>query len=213
MLEAIFWDVGGIFSARPVDVVATIAPRVGTTADQLFATVFGDYGADTDHPWHRLERGEIDLATGWGEMQTRLDAAGIELTLADLFGAFGDDPTDRSIVPDTLVELHAAGVRMGIITNNVREFSGGEGGGWHSIVPMEAISVVVDSSAVGIRKPDPAIFRHALAEMGVDAGSAAFVDDMPANVEAARGVGMHGVVMGADPAAAMSELRAVTQAG
>ena len=100
-----------------------------------------------------------------------------------------------------------------VITNNVREFSAGDNGGWHSIVPMDAISVVIDSSAVGLRKPDPAIFRLALEEMGVEAGSAAFIDDLPANVEAACEVGLHGVVMGADPATAMAELRSVVEAG
>ena len=100
---------------------------------------------------------------------------------------------------------------MAVVTNNVAEFSGGDGPGWHSIVPMEIMKVVVDSSAVGMRKPGAAIYHHVLSELGVTAPRAVFVDDMTANVEAAQSIGMHGVVVGPDPAPAMDELKALVR--
>jgi 2-haloacid dehalogenase len=45
------------------------------------------------------------------------------------------------------------------------------------------------SGELGMVKPDPAIFRHALAELGVPAGACLFVDDVPANVATAETVG------------------------
>jgi FMN phosphatase YigB (HAD superfamily) len=51
--------------------------------------------------------------------------------------------------------------------------------------------VIVDSEAVGCRKPDPRIFRHALDELGVAPGDATFVGDSPSrDMAGARGVGM-----------------------
>ena len=136
------------------------------------------------------------------------------LPLLFLFASFGADDTDRSIVTDTLRDLESRGVRMAVVTNNVREFSSGSGGGWRSIVPIDVMSVVVDSSALGMRKPDPAIYHHVLDELGVVPAASVFVDDMAANVAAARAVGMHGVVVGRDPVAAMAELRnLVAEAG
>ncbi|MEZ5247455.1 MAG: HAD family phosphatase [Acidimicrobiales bacterium] len=208
MIEAICWDVGGVFSGRPVDAIASVAAEHDLDADAVFAAIFGPYHLDGDHSWHRVERGEIPLAEAWGDIEASIAEFGIELSLADFFRRFGDDPHDRTIVTETVLELHGRGIAMGIITNNVKEFSESEGGGWRTLVPMEVMSVVVDSSAVGLRKPDPAIYQHALAELGVAAADTVFLDDMVANVEAARAIGMHGIVVD-DPVPAMAELRAL----
>ena len=213
MIEAICWDIGGVFSPRPVDAIARFGARHGVDPDELLAAVFGDYGTDGDHPWHRLERGELPLAEAWPQIEAGAVALGIEFSLADFFGSFAGDEHDRGVVTDTVLEFHALGVRMAVITNNVREFSQGEGGGWRSLIPIDTMTVVVDSSAVGMRKPNPAIFHHTLDELGVGAAAAVFVDDTPANVDAAREVGMHGVLCGADPAVAMAELRTVVAEG
>jgi putative hydrolase of the HAD superfamily len=209
MIEAICWDVGGVFSGRPIDAVGRVAADHDLDPDEVFAAIFGPYHLDGDHVWHRLERGEIPLAEAWAVVEAAVGAFGVDLTLADFFRRFGEDPVDRSVVADTVRELHRRGIVMGLITNNVKEFSDSDGSGWHSIVPMELMSVVIDSSAVGMRKPDPAIYRHALAELGVVAGNAVFLDDMSHNVDAATGVGMHGIVVGADPVDAMAELVAL----
>ncbi len=59
------------------------------------------------------------------------------------------------------------------------------------MVPLdELFDVVVDSSEVGVRKPDPRIFELALAELGdVDPARSVFLDDFLGNVEAARRLG------------------------
>jgi HAD superfamily hydrolase (TIGR01509 family) len=80
-----------------------------------------------------------------------------------------------------------------------------------SLLPTaELFDILVDSSELGIRKPDPRIYRHTLAELGgVSAQEAVFLDDYRANVEAARRLGMHGIVVGSDPADALAELDAL----
>ncbi|MEZ5165293.1 MAG: hypothetical protein R2695_01940 [Acidimicrobiales bacterium] len=145
-IEAICWDVGGVFSGRPVDAIARVAAEHRLDPDEVFAAIFGPYHLDGDHPWHRVERGEIPLAEGWGAVEAAVAPLGVDLPLADFFRAFGDDPADRSIVGETVRRLHARGIAMAVVTNNVREFSSGDGGGWRSLVPMEVMSVVVDSS-------------------------------------------------------------------
>jgi epoxide hydrolase-like predicted phosphatase len=209
MIEAICWDVGGVFSGRPVDAIAGIATEYDLDADEIFSAIFGPYHLDGDHAWHRVERGEIALKEAWGDVEAAVARFGIQLTLTDFFRRFGDDPHDRGIVTDTVRDLHGLGIAMGIITNNVKEFSESENGGWRSIVPIELMSVVIDSSAVGMRKPDPAIYHHTLAELGVQPEHAVMLDDMPANVDAAKSIGMHGIVVGGDPSPAMAELRAL----
>jgi HAD superfamily hydrolase (TIGR01509 family) len=53
---------------------------------------------------------------------------------------------------------------------------------------------IVISGDVRMVKPEPAIFRHLLERYGLRAGDTVFVDDLPANVEAAQRLGLHGVV-------------------
>jgi putative hydrolase of the HAD superfamily len=43
-------------------------------------------------------------------------------------------------------------------------------------------------------KPDPAIYRHTLDKLGVAANEAIFIDDIPANIAAARALGIDGIV-------------------
>jgi putative hydrolase of the HAD superfamily len=57
----------------------------------------------------------------------------------------------------------------------------------------EVFPLVVCSSAVGAVKPEPAIYEHALARLGVDADGCGYVDDDAANVEAAAALGLHAV--------------------
>ena len=65
---------------------------------------------------------------------------------------------------------------------------------------------MVDSSEVGMRKPDPAIFHHALEVAGATADQAIFLDDFAGNVAAAIDVGMTAVHVGEDAAEAIAEL-------
>ena len=74
----------------------------------------------------------------------------------------------------------------------------------------ELFDLVVDSCEEGVRKPDPAIFRTALDRLGVDdPGRAVFLDDFEGNLVAARGIGMHGILVGPDPRPALAELAAL----
>jgi putative hydrolase of the HAD superfamily len=104
--------------------------------------------------------------------------------------------------------LHGVGVKVGLVTNNAIEIRER----WRSLLPLdELFDDVVDSSEVGIRKPDPAIYRLALERLGgIPAESAIFLDDLQQNLDAAESVGMHGILVEPDPAGAMQELKRLT---
>ncbi len=78
----------------------------------------------------------------------------------------------------------------GILSNNVVEWEAH----WHAIVaPVGEVDCIVDSCKVGVRKPDPDIFRRAEKEAGVPAAECVLVDDLAENCEAARSVGWRAV--------------------
>lgn len=164
--------------------------------------MIGSYEEDTDHPWHRVERGELGIAE-WAVEVTQLGAdAGIEVDFTPLQALLGE-MTVRAQMVERIRELRARGYRLGLVTNNVREGSAT----WRAMLPLdELFDVVVDSSEVGMRKPNPAIFHHTLELLGVDdPAEAVFLDDSPGNVEGARRAGLHAIHV-EDPDEALAAL-------
>ena len=109
-----------------------------------------------------------------------------------------------------VLELRRAGYKTGLITNNVREGSNM----WRSLLAVDDLfDIVIDSSEVGIRKPNPAIFELALAKLGVEPADAVFLDDLDSNVVAARRAGLMAILVGDPPDAAFDELDALLSTG
>lgn len=71
---------------------------------------------------------------------------------------------------------------------------------WHLYPILERTGVrllfeqVVVSAEIGTKKPDQKIFEHTLVKLGLEPAAALFTDDKPINVEAARSLGMRGIV-------------------
>lgn len=118
----------------------------------------------------------------------------------------GLEPNEPMV--DALAAARAAGYRIGLLTNNVREWEPY----WRAMVPVDALfHDVVDSAQVGLRKPDPAIYGLACERLGVTAQECVFVDDVAHNCEAAEALGMTAVWFRATDQA-VGELRRVLEA-
>jgi len=203
--DAVVYDFGGVFTASPFAAVADVGRAAGLTADEAVALMLGPYDIDTDHPWHRAERGEVDLVACREEILTLSGARGARLDLWDLFALMAKRVTGvRHDVVEHTRKVRSLGLRTALLTNNVAEARPF----WEPLLPLgELFDEVVDSSAVGMRKPDPRIYAFTLERLGVaEPGRAVFLDDWPGNVAAARGVGMAGIVVGDDPSGALRQL-------
>lgn len=203
-IRAVLFDFGGVFTDSPFGALAAAAVELGAAPEDVLEIVFGPYDHDTDHPWHRLERGELPLS----EAREAIIALGAARDIALdpiqlLVRGLGGKGAREAVVAHTR-RLRADGLRTALVTNNAREFREG----WRSLLPLdELFDAVVDSSEVGVRKPDPAIFELALREIGdVEPQAAVFLDDFHGNVAAARRVGMHGLLVEDDPSGALREL-------
>jgi putative hydrolase of the HAD superfamily len=200
--DAILVDFGGVLTTSPFAAMRTKGNLSGVGFDAVMQLVMGPYDLDTDHPWHRVERGELDLADALALITDEANRAGIEFDATQIGSFFGP-----SIVQEVVVErvrrLRPAGYRTALVTNNVREL----GPFWRPMVPLdELFDWVIDSSEVGVRKPDPRIFALALEKVHVTAERSVFIDDWPGHVAAARSVGMTAILMADDPEPALSEL-------
>jgi putative hydrolase of the HAD superfamily len=205
-IRAVVLDFGGVFTASPFEVARAAGAAAGLGPDAAVEMLFGPYDDDTDHPWHRAERGELSITDCRDEILALSTASGgTALDLWEVFRLMGERVSGvRDVVVGHTRRLRAAGLRTGLLTNNIveaREF-------WRPLLPLdELFDDIVDSCEVGLRKPDARIYRLALDRLGIeDPAEAVFLDDWPGNVVAARRVGMTGIVVGDDPAPAFVEL-------
>ena len=191
---AVLFDFGGVFVASPFAAAEEGAARLGIPLDDLFEIVFGSYDRDDDHPWHRLERGEISLGRANHEIRERSEIAGYApVEPLDVLAAMATGGGVREFMVDLVREVRAAGHRTGIVTNNVREFRDF----WRPMIPLdELFDDVVDSSEVGVRKPNREIYRLACERLGVDPAATWFIDDYEGNVVGARAAGLSAVCCG-----------------
>jgi putative hydrolase of the HAD superfamily len=158
-----------------------------------------------EHPLFELEKGlrsEADfLADMADELEPELGRRPEMHRFSEIyFEALHPNPP----MIELMRELKGRGLRMALLTNNVREWEPL----WRSMVPIdELFEVVVDSAFVGCRKPDPEIYGIVLDRIGLGGDQCLFIDDVEVNCEAARDLGMTAVHFRANEQA-IEEIRA-----
>jgi len=213
--DAVLFDFGGVFIESPFAVADLAAERLGVPLADLSAVMFGSYDNDDDHPWHRLERGEITFDDARREIGAAASAAGLgDLDPFDVLASMAASTHGpRGFVVDFVREVRGMGLKTAVVTNNVAEFASF----WRPILPLDDLfDDVVDSSAVGVRKPNPAIYELACDRLGVEASRSLFVDDYEGNVVGARVAGLVAVCCGYSvetTAAAIEMLRGLLRDG
>jgi putative hydrolase of the HAD superfamily len=182
--RAAIFDIGGVLTHSPVTRIKEFCRHHGIP-DEVRVAIF----APDDGPWSRFERSEIP-PEGFAELFDR-HIAGLEtpasgkVFLEWFFQGFGERPEMLAVV------RHLRGrVKLGSITNNVARDEPPErrtsGIDVHSL-----FEVVVESAIVGVRKPDPRIYRIACERLEVEPLEAVFLDDLGANLKGAKALGMH----------------------
>jgi putative hydrolase of the HAD superfamily len=204
-IEAVVFDFGGVFTSSPSVAVRAAATEAGIDPEAFLEMMLGSYGEESDHPWQRVERGEIALAEArsWARAESKL-RFGVEMDPMKVMAPLMSEPP-RPAMLSLASDLRDAGISTALLTNNAKEL----GEHWRSLADWDGLlDVVVDSSAIGVRKPSKEAFEYALDALGVRSPSAALmVDDFAVNVDGARQAGMQAVQVGDDPTLAIREVR------
>jgi len=196
--SVVVFDLGGVMTVPPWVPIDAYGVEVGLPEGAM-SSYFRD-----DPVFAQLERGETSLREFMKSVGVRVqEAYGIRIDLKALgrAGIVGGEMNPDMIA--FVSGLHRAGIRLGLLTNNTKEAPD-----WRSRIPIECFDVVVDSSEVGMRKPDPAIYEFVLTQLGVAASEVVFVDDTEINLPPAAAIGI-ATVHFVDPAegrAAIAEL-------
>jgi len=233
VISTVIFDFGGVISSPLFVGIGAFEEAEGYPKGSLLQLLFGEphyigvegravaeaiaddpdaaeaAGEVADEPdWHLLEKGQIDVATYFSRLSVRApDVLGREIDMDD-YGRFWrqSSPGVHWMVVHKIRELKERGLRLGLLTNNVKEF----GEHWRTMFPLEELfEEVVDSSHVGVRKPEREIYELTCSRMKIEPTEAVFVDDNADNVMAARAFGMEAVHFREDPWSAIAELEAI----
>ena len=205
-IDAVIFDFGGVLSSSVGDMMASAIAEFDVPLEVFMPIALGPLDGDGDHPWHRMERGEITF--------TKCVEGIAELAREAGFERFPSPPDAehvlRSLRPaDEMVAVaravRDAGYRTAILTNNFREVAG-----WRELWNAdELVDVVIESFEVGMRKPAREIYELTLDRLGgVPPERALFLDDFPWNIAGAEQVGLQTIHV-ADSAASAGDLRSL----
>ena len=190
-LRGLLIDYGGVLTTPLADAVAAWLRADGIDPER-FGRLMRRWLASDAGPnaVHDLETGRIsaadferrlaaELLDGTADPGGRPEAAGM---LTRMFAGFRPD----TAMADVVRAARRAGIRTGLLSNS-----------WGLEYPRDnwdtLFDTIVISGEVGLRKPDPAIYRLAAQRLGLPPGQVVFVDDLAPNVRAAAAVGMVGV--------------------
>lgn len=199
-VRAVLWDFGGVVLTSPFDAFNRYEDSAGLPRDtirRLNAT-----NPDTN-AWARFERNEVDTDGFAAIFETEAAAAGHVLDAAAILAAL--DGEVRPQMVEALRRLKAAGFGQALLTNNVRPMGSRQAAHTDILAMFDAI---VESSVVGIRKPEPRFYEIALEMMGITANQAVFLDDLGINLKPAAAMGIRTIKV-KDPDLALTELETV----
>jgi putative hydrolase of the HAD superfamily len=191
-IEVVISDFGGVLTTPLIETFAALQEEDGIDSEAMGGALRRIAERNGRHPLYELECGRMTEDDFLAELGAQLrEDLGRDIEMHSFaeryFGHL--DANDAMIA--FLRELRGRDYRLAILTNNVREWEPR----WRGMLPVdELFELVVDSAFVGLRKPDPAIYRLTCDRLGVAPERCLFVDDVEPNCAAARELGMTAVL-------------------
>ena len=98
-IKAVLFDFGGVLTPSPFSALRAWHTEHGLDPEAGLRTLFGPYDQDTDHPWHRLERGEVSVADAMTRIKAAAADQGLDLDPLEMLRAEHDEgPAGRQVV-------------------------------------------------------------------------------------------------------------------
>jgi putative hydrolase of the HAD superfamily len=182
-INTIIWDIGGVLErTEDPNPRRRLVQRLGMPADQLSDLIFGN---STEF---RVQLGLVNRADHLRYVQQELGLetpAEMDQVLAEFFGG---DRLDTELVDQ--IRLLKTEYTTAVLSNYSDILREKITNTWKI---GDAFDHLIISAEVGVKKPDPEIYRIALKKTGCRPGEAVFIDDFIENIEAAQQLGIHGI--------------------
>jgi putative hydrolase of the HAD superfamily len=196
--RAVIFDLGGVVLDSPLHAIAAYERELGIPAGFVNRVVVetGPSGA-----WSRLERGELSRRAFEAAFEAECESKGHVLCAAAMMERIAlCGPRPRMLA--AIRSIRGSGRAVAALTNN---WAHEGGGGSETDALRELFDVFVESSKLGLRKPDPRIYAHVCEALAIAPRDAVFLDDIGRNLKPARELGMRTIKVD-EPDAALAEL-------
>lgn len=189
-LQAVIWDFGGVFTSSPFEAFTRYEDQNRLPKDFVRSVNAVNI---QENAWAKLERSEVTADEFDTLFRNESRALGHEVPGKDILGLLSGDVRPAVVEALKICKQH---VKVGCITNNAPV---GKGAGMSSDAKkaaqvseiMEQFNHVIESSKLGIRKPDPRIYALMCEALDVDPARCVYLDDLGINLKPARAMGMH----------------------
>ena len=190
--SAVVFDFGGVLITTIANQVGKVAASHGVDKHVMHEVLLGPR-VSGDHPWHRAERGELAVADIQSQLAPWAAASGVELH-GDEIGrllAAGEYSVVEEMVK-CVAAVRTDGHLTGLLTNTFAEF--------HPTLErdldLSMFDAVIESCAVGTRKPEPAIYLATADMLGVAHEQIVYLDDFEQNLAPAAALGWTTILVG-----------------
>ena len=188
-LQAILWDFGGVFTTSPFENFNKLEEELGAPAD--FIRQVNSTNPDKN-AWAQFESNSVSLDDFDVLFADESEGLGFRIEGKAVINVLSGDLRPRMVEVLKVCKQH---YKVACITNNVKA---GKGPGMNQNTEkanqvgqvMDLFDAIIESSVVGIRKPNPAIYQMACKTLEVNAQDCAFLDDLGINLKPAKELGM-----------------------
>ncbi|MFM7251914.1 MAG: HAD-IA family hydrolase [Ilumatobacteraceae bacterium] len=198
-IAAVLWDFGGVIVSSPFDAFADYETRHGLPLGFIRSVNAADHHANA---WARLERSDITVGEFDAAFADESERLGHRIPGVDVLALLEGEIRPQMV--DLLDRVIAAGYRTACLTNNIVRAGPSDREAALAAV-MRRFDLVVESSKVGVRKPEPRFYEIACEQLGVRPAECVFLDDLGINLKPAAAMGMRTIKV-VDPAAAIAEV-------
>jgi putative hydrolase of the HAD superfamily len=205
MFEAVIWDFGGVLTSSPFEAFARFERERGLPADIIRRTNAANH---LENAWAKFERAEVDIETFYKLFAAESLALGAEVRGKDVLPLLAGDLRPEMV--EALKRIKSK-FKTGCITNNLPANAIGSASGRTLYIAevMVLFDHVIESAKIGLRKPDPKIYRMMMEALDVDPKACIYLDDLGINLKPARDMGMTTIKV-RDAKQALAELEAAT---
>jgi putative hydrolase of the HAD superfamily len=201
--RAVIFDLGGVVTGSPLHAIARFERETGLARGFIGRVIQagGEQGT-----WSRLDRGELCVEEFHDGFARECEAQGRIVDVREMMRRIVEAAAVRPQMLGAIGRIRSRGLLAAALTNDWA----GEGERTaapesHALDPH--FDRIFRSSVLGLRKPDPRIYRHTCKELGVETNEAIFLDDIGENLKSARALGLRTIKV-VDPDDALAELEA-----
>jgi putative hydrolase of the HAD superfamily len=203
--KAIIWDFGGVITSSPFEAFNKFELNNNLPKD-IIRTINSEN--PDDNAWAKFERNDIDLDEFDNLFSIEADKKGFEISGKQVVRLLSGEIREQMV---DFLSFLKKDYKLGCITNNIQNSESEKVNHLNEASKvMEIFDHIIESSKVGLRKPDPKIYYMSCDALGVKPEQCIYLDDLGINLKPAREIGMTTIKV-IDPTEAINEVKKYLQ--